>query len=77
MIVLLGGRTGAEVEGHDWEAILRTLGWLRYDVLLGRITSFPGSVLMLVAWWGEGGRLWAGSGTRARLRWASITVAER
>ena len=48
-IVLLGGRTGAEVEGHDWEAILRTLGWLRYDVLLGRITSFTGSLLMLVA----------------------------
>src|SRR5512132_1779378 len=28
---LLGGRTGAEVEGHDWEMLLQTLGWLHYD----------------------------------------------
>ena len=27
-LVLLGGHTGAEVEGHDWEAILGALGWL-------------------------------------------------
>ncbi len=28
---LLGGFTGRVVEGHDWEAILTTLGWLEYD----------------------------------------------
>ena len=48
-IVLLGGRTGAEVEGHDWEAILSALGWLRYDILLGRLANLLGIVLMIVA----------------------------
>jgi hypothetical protein len=49
LIVLLGGRTGAEVEGHDWEAILSALGWLRYDILLGRLANLLGIVLMIVA----------------------------
>ena len=48
-IVLLGGRTGAEVEGHDWEAILAALGWLRYDILLGRLANLIGIVLMIAA----------------------------
>ena len=30
-MVLLGGRTGAEVEGHDWEYILTQLGMLHLD----------------------------------------------
>ena len=34
-LVLLGGRTGAEVEGHDWEFILTELGWLHLDRTLG------------------------------------------
>jgi hypothetical protein len=34
-IVLLGGKTGAEVEGHDWEYLLSALGWLHYDRALG------------------------------------------
>ena len=33
---LLGGRTGAEVEGHDWEYLLTALGLLGRDVALGR-----------------------------------------
>jgi hypothetical protein len=32
---LLGGRTGAEVEGHDWEYLLGSLGWLHLDRRLG------------------------------------------
>ena len=48
-IVLLGGGTGAEVEGHDWEAILATLGLLPYDVFLGRVATFTGMVLMVTA----------------------------
>ena len=31
-LALLGGHTGAEVEGHDWEYILTQLGWLHRDV---------------------------------------------
>jgi hypothetical protein len=49
---LLGGRTGAEVEGHDWEYLLQTLGWLERDVALGRLAFALGAVLMLgsIAW---------------------------
>jgi hypothetical protein len=32
---LIGGRTGAEVEGHDWEYLLTELGWLHLDRTLG------------------------------------------
>jgi hypothetical protein len=32
---LLGGRTGAEVEGHDWEYLLGRLGWLHLDRAIG------------------------------------------
>jgi hypothetical protein len=34
-LTLLGGKTGAEVEGHDWEYLLTELGWLRFDRTLG------------------------------------------
>jgi hypothetical protein len=34
-LVLLGGKTGAEVEGHDWEYLLTEMGWLHLDVTLG------------------------------------------
>jgi hypothetical protein len=51
-LVLLGGHTGAEVEGHDWEAILGALGWLPYDVALGRACHRLGVLAMLgaLAW---------------------------
>ena len=48
-IVLLGGHTGAEVEGHDWEAILGALGWLPYDVALARGFRLVGFAAMLAA----------------------------
>jgi len=53
-LVLLGGHTGAEVEGHDWEAILGALGWLPWDVALGRACSRLGVLVMLgaIAWGG-------------------------
>ena len=34
-LVLLGGHTGAEVEGHDWEYLLTALGWMQHDRTLG------------------------------------------
>ena len=46
---LIGGGTGAEIEGHDWEAILGALGLLRYDVMLGRLSHLLGLALMLTA----------------------------
>jgi hypothetical protein len=48
-LVLIGGKTGAEVEGHDWERILMTLGWLHLDHTLGRLAHAFGVIIMLSA----------------------------
>ncbi len=48
-LVLLGGKTGAEVEGHDWEYLLGTLGWLHRDVTLGRASYTIGALMMVLA----------------------------
>ena len=48
-LVLLGGRTGAEVEGHDWEFILTDLGWLHLDRPLGVWTYRAGIATMIAA----------------------------
>jgi hypothetical protein len=48
-LVLLGGFTGAQVEGHDWEAILTALGWLRHDHTLGLAAHWIGSMAMIGA----------------------------
>jgi hypothetical protein len=48
-LILIGGVTGREVEGHDWENILSTLGWLRYDHLIAHISYTVGIVLMVVS----------------------------
>jgi hypothetical protein len=48
-LVLLGGRTGAEVEGHDWEYLLTSLGWLHLDQTLGRASQVAGTLVMLAA----------------------------
>jgi len=46
-MVLLGGRTGAEVEGHDWEYILTQLGLLHFDARLG-MTAYALGMIMMV-----------------------------
>jgi hypothetical protein len=46
---LLGGATGAEVEGHDWEYVLGTLGWLHLDRGLGRAVQIAGVAVMLAS----------------------------
>src|SRR5262245_8084298 len=45
---LLGGHTGAEVEGHDWEHILQTLGLLHRDHQIAAAMQFTGAVLMVI-----------------------------
>jgi hypothetical protein len=47
-LMLLGG-PAAEVEGHDWEAILMSLGWLHLDHTIARTVWFFGAALMLAA----------------------------
>ena len=51
-LMLLGG-PAAEVEGHDWEAILQALGWLHLDHSLARAAWVLGAGLMC------GALLWA------------------
>ena len=48
-LVLLGGHTGAEVEGHDWERILQLTGLLHRDHDIARVLQFAGAVLMIGA----------------------------
>lgn len=48
-LVLLGGRTGAEVEGHDWEFILTRLRLTHLDVTLGRISHGLGMLTMIAS----------------------------
>ena len=53
-LMLLGGVTGQEVEGHDWEYLLGTLGWLRYDHILAHLSQWLGITMMALA------LLWSG-----------------
>ncbi len=48
-LVLLGGRTGAEVEGHDWEFILTRLRLLHRDQAIGRVAHGLGMVIMIAS----------------------------
>jgi hypothetical protein len=45
-LVLLGGKTGGEVEGHDWEFVLTRMGWLHLDERLGRAAHVAGTLIM-------------------------------
>jgi len=46
---LIGGQTGAEVYGHDWEAILDRLGWQHLDHAIGMGAHIVGSAIMIAA----------------------------
>ena len=48
-LTLLGGGTGMEVEGHDWNFILEHMGWLTYDIRLARAVLMGGRIVMVVA----------------------------
>jgi hypothetical protein len=45
-LVLLGGRTGAEVEGHDWEYLLQALNLQLWDHRLARLAHLAGLLIM-------------------------------
>jgi hypothetical protein len=52
-LMLLGGVTGKETDGHDWNNILAMLGWLEYDHRLAHLAYNVGIVLMLASFaWG-------------------------
>jgi hypothetical protein len=46
-LVLLGGHTGAEVEGHDWERILGLTGLTMHDHQIAWIVHTLGAAMML------------------------------
>src|SRR5262245_53343086 len=48
-LVLLGGRTGAEVEGHDWEYLLTQMNLLHMDRTIGLAAHRVGLVMMAAA----------------------------
>lgn len=53
-LILLGGVTGKETDGHDWNNILTMLGLLEWDHGLAQLAYNFGIVLMLVSFaWGS------------------------
>lgn len=48
-LVLLGGKTGKEVNEHDWENILDMLNMLHYDYILADYSIMIGKILMGVS----------------------------
>ncbi len=63
-LTLLGGYTGAEVEGHDWEHLLTMMHALHLDHRIGHLVQAAGAVLMI------GG---LGAATFVALRGTSLT----
>lgn len=52
-LMLLGGVTGKETDGHDWNNLLTILGWLEYDHRLAHLAYNLGILLMLASFaWG-------------------------
>jgi hypothetical protein len=52
-LMLLGGVTGKETDGHDWNNILTVLGWLEFDHRLAHLAYNLGILLMLASFaWG-------------------------
>jgi hypothetical protein len=48
-LVLLGGRTGAEVEGHDWEYLLNAMGLAHRDHAIAATVQAVGVLAMIAA----------------------------
>lgn len=48
-LVLLGGRTGAEVEGHDWEYLLNAMGVAHMDHTIAAVVQAIGTLTMVAA----------------------------
>jgi hypothetical protein len=53
-LVLLGGYTGAEVEGHDWERILGLTGLSTHDHQIAWTVHVVGAIMMIT------GLVWGG-----------------
>ena len=51
-LTLIGGQTGAEVDGHDWERLLLMTNSLHLDHRIANVTHFLGAAVMIgcLAW---------------------------
>ena len=67
--MLLGGRTGAEVEGHDWEYLLQTLNLMTWDHGLARLAHLAGLLVM------AGALVWAALELRRQYQDARIAAS--
>jgi hypothetical protein len=57
-LMLIGGVTGKETDGHDWNNILTMLGLLEWDHRLAHLTYNVGILLMLGSFFWGGVLLW-------------------
>jgi hypothetical protein len=48
-LVLLGGNTGAEVEGHDWEYLLNAMSLASKDHVIAAFVQALGNLTMIAA----------------------------
>ncbi len=48
-LILLGGATGTDIEGHDWMYILDQLNILSMDVRIARVVLASGRVIMVLS----------------------------
>ena len=48
-LMLLGGGTGQEIEGHDWEYLLTELGCIRQDVYIAHYVMIAGRWVMALS----------------------------
>jgi hypothetical protein len=48
-LILLGGKTGAEVEGHDWEYLLNAMGVAYKDHTIAAAVQAIGALVMIAA----------------------------
>ena len=48
-LMMLGGGTGAEVEGHDWEYLLNTMGVAHRDHAIAAVVRAIGILIMVAA----------------------------
>lgn len=46
-LVLLGGKTGAEVEGHDWEYLLKAMGVAHQDHTIAGVVHAMGTLTLI------------------------------
>jgi hypothetical protein len=61
-LMLVGGRTGAEVEGHDWEYLLNAMGVAHKDHTIAAVVQAIGILIMIA------GLIWGATVVSSQIR---------